>query len=98
MNTKQISMDDLEGMQVFQNYPAYDSELLKGIKGLHEIFEKLPHYLVTFKHPVFGGWTSKICIYLGYWHSWDGWNYKKHEAKEWRKVEWKKGMKYRWQD
>lgn len=46
--------------------------------------------------PVFGGYIQKICIYLGYWHSIDGWNYDKHEAKEWQEVKWESWMEYRW--
>ena len=71
-----------------------NKDILKNIKGLAEISDELPKYLVTFKKPVFMGYKKKICIYVGYWHSLDGWNYDHKEVKEWQEVKYKKGDEY----
>lgn len=66
--------------------PTYDKKILKGIKGLSDIIDKVPKYLVTFKNPVFGKpnyHKTKICIYVGWWHSLDGWNYKDEQVERW---------------
>jgi hypothetical protein len=69
--------------------PEFDSSILEGIKGLDEITERLPRYMVTFKKPVFSrpyNSIAKICVYVGYWHSLDGWNYKDNEVKSWEYI------------
>lgn len=76
--------------------PKYNKELLKGIKGLSDIVDKVPKYLVTFKKPVYGGYIKKVCIYVGYFHSLDGWNYNNDKIKEYKEINYKKGMKYRY--
>ena len=77
--------------------PEYDRKILKGIKGLSEILDQVPKYLVTFKKPVFGGYTKKVCIYFGWWHSLDGWNYNDKDILSWKKIDFKKGDKYRFE-
>ena len=96
MKPKQITMDEFGKTNIFPKYPEYDKTLWKRIRTLSEVVDDMPKYKVTFKMPVFGGYIQKICIYLGYWHSMDGWNYDKHEAKEWQEVKWEKWMEYRW--
>lgn len=75
-----------------------NKEILKNIKGISEIIDQVPKYLVTFKKPVFPGYIKKICIYIGYWHSLDGWNYNNNQIKEWQKIDYKKGDKYRFKE
>ena len=90
----QISMDDI-GIKVFPQFPEYDRDLYKKIRTISEVFDELPKYKVIFKRSVHGGYKSKVCIYLGYWHSYDGWNYAKEEVKEWKEIKWDKGKEYR---
>lgn len=75
-----------------------NKDILKNIKGLSEIINKLPKYLVTFKRPVFGGYKRKICIFIGYWHSLDGWNYDNKNIIDWNEITYKNGDKYRWKE
>ena len=63
--------------------PQFDKSILIGIKGLDEIIPSLPRYKVTFRKPVYSlpfMAKAKICVYVGYWHSLDGWNYKDDEV------------------
>lgn len=69
--------------------PQFDKSLLIGIKGLDEIIPLLPRYKVTFKNPVFSlpfKAKAKICVYAGYWHSLDGWNYKDEEIESYEYI------------
>ena len=90
----QITFEDC-GVKLV-DVPPFDKSMLKGIKGLSEITHRLPKYRVIFKRPVFGGWTEKVCIYVGYWHSLDGWNYEQKQIKSYQEVEYKTGERYRW--
>ena len=69
--------------------PEFDISILEGIKGLDEIMGKLPRYMVTFKKPVFSlpfKSIAKICVYVGYWHSLDGWNYEDKDIADWEYI------------
>lgn len=69
--------------------PDFDKSLLEGIKGLDEIMSQLPRYKVYFKHPVYSlpfNSIAKICVYVGYWHSVDGWNYKDEQIKSYEYI------------
>ena len=69
--------------------PEFDRTILEGIKGLDEIEGSLPRYLVTFKKPVFDipfKAKKKICVYVGYWHSLDGWNYDDKEIESYEYI------------
>lgn len=92
---EQMTIEDISDIRLTLEMPPFDREMLKGIKGLDEISHDLPKYEVAFKRPVFGEWTHKVCIYVGYWHSIDGWNYKDSDIKEWKEIEWKTGDQYR---
>ena len=70
--------------------PEYDKELLKTTNTLDNIMNKLPRYLVTFKNPVFAlhkPIKQKVCVYVGYWHSLDGWNYYNKNIEKWELLE-----------
>lgn len=77
--------------------PKYNKELLKGIKGITEILDLIPKYKVTFKNPVYGNYKQKICIFMGWWHSLDGWNYDNKNIESYEEVNYKKGEQYRWE-
>jgi hypothetical protein len=92
-------MNQIEGQMNIFNFipdpdapiemPDFDESLLVGIKGLDEIMYKLPRYKVYFKHPVYSlpfPCIAKICVFVGYWHSLDGWNYKDKEIKSYEYI------------
>ena len=78
-------------------------EMVQNCKGLDEVMDKLPKYLVTFKKPV---WRlpypikKEICVYVGEWHSISGWSYSKTDEllniESWEPIEYKKGDQYSW--
>lgn len=87
--------------------PDWDEykDMVAKSKALDEVMDKLPKYLVTFRKPVFGlpyPYKKKICVYVGYWHSIDGWNYMKPKellnVESWEPVKYKKGDPYSFND
>ena len=75
--------------------PKFDRTILNG-NTLDNNMNKLKYYLVTFKQLVAGGWKKKICVYHGWWHSLDGWNYDNKNIESWEEIKYQKGDKYRW--
>lgn len=76
--------------------PEFDDSILNGIKGLDEIMNRLPRYKVHFKKPVYDlpyYAKAKICVYVGYFHSLDGWSYRNEEVEVWDFIgDYPKGM------
>lgn len=69
--------------------PEFDKSILDGIKGLDEIMSQLPRYKVWFRKPVYSlpfPSKAKICVYVGYWHSLDGWNYKDEQIESYEYI------------
>lgn len=75
---------------IYVKMPEYDKELRKRGNTLDLIMDELPRYLVTFKEPVFAlpePVKQKVCVYPGWWHSLDGWNYEDKQIESWELIE-----------
>lgn len=73
-------------------------ELFRKSKTIGEILEHIPKYIITFKKPV-NGYKKKVAVYLGYWHTVDGYNLNKNEVlniESWETYEWENKKEYRW--
>ena len=69
--------------------PDFDESILKGIKGWDEIIPSLPRYKVYFKKPVFSlpyPSIAKICVFVGQFHSLDGWTYENKDIKSYEYI------------